>query len=463
MPRAARPAVLAALAALVATGPGPRGARAESSVIRDTRLENLGMTPALGRGFTPAISALHSICFDKMPTTTASYDFDYTFEELETKTRTTVRQQSLRTFEVDEFVREQTRETVIVDGTTRHHLHHLLAVLVVESYYASIDESQAELSKNALTLLSGGDVHGFFTGCGTHYIRSLSRRSFFLTMFSYTSTDTKRDRAFELRLEQQVRRFHGSSTGPAPEDHEQEKKFSEHARTRNLKVVTRAIGLPARNSSNLLPFDIASYKAAVKEAFKASQEPGAGRITAMEIMPWLSNTRVLVTLDLGAAGVDRKNWVERKRILSDNAEFYIELAAALQEMQTQVHRAEACRRELDQNVIEDGKVTPRFAGAKVLSHRTGARMPIEKLIDAVSDASIDRMRAMGLLWRHGADGKSGAAACLDELERDSLSGKYHNSIPTCEWQRVRLPNAGVIDEFCPPNIEEVGGGAGAHP
>lgn len=431
-------------------------ARADSLVVRDTRLTTSGGTPALGRGYTPAISSLHGVCFDRMPTTTASYDLDYTFEELEVTARgpAAVKRAELKTYEIDEFLRGNMRARTYAQGAATRHIHYLLATLIVDSYYASIDESLAELSRDGLKLLGAGDVHGFFTGCGTHYIRSLSRRSYFLTLFSYTASSSQRDRAFELRLEHQVRRFHAA---PSPSEQHAEQAFADQARSQDLRVVTRSIGLPSRKDANLLPLDLASYKQSVREAFKASQEPGAGRITAMEVVAWLSNPRVLVALDLGAAGADPSTWIERKRILADNAEFYIELVGALQQMNTQVHRAEACRRELDQTVMRGGTIAPRYAGARAISHRTGARRPLAELVDALSDASIDRMRAMGLAWRDGPDGKSGAQACMKELERTALSGRYHNSIPSCAWQRVVLPNAALIEELCPLNLEEAAG------
>lgn len=429
-------------------------ARAESLVVRDTRLTTTGGTPALGRGYTPAISALHGVCFDKMPMTTPSYDFDYAFEELEVTARgpAAVRRAELRLHEIDEFLRGNVRARTVGQGAGARHVHYLLATLIVESYYASIDEALAELSRDALSLLRTGDVHGFFTGCGTHYIRSLSRRSYFLTLFSYTASSTQRDQAFELRLEHQVRKFHAGSASPAEQAAEQ--VFADQARSQELRVVTRAMGLPGRKDANLLPFDLASYKQSVREAFKASQEPGAGRITAMEVSAWLASPRVLVALDLGAAGADPRTFIERKRILADNAEFYIELAGALQQMNTQVHRAEACRRELDQTVMAGTAIAPRYANASVISHRTGARRPLAELASALSDASIDRMRAVGLAWRDGPDGKSGAQACLKELERTALSGRYHNDIASCAWQRVVLPSAAMIDEHCPLNVEE---------
>jgi hypothetical protein len=383
------------------------------------------------------------VCFDKMPTTPASYDFDYVFEEIDQSTATSSRR-AARAAEIEEFVRDNTAHEV---AGAKEHVHHLLAVLSVESYYASLDEAAAELAQPALKLLTAGDVHGFFTACGTHYIRSLSRRSYFLTLFSYASAETTRDRAFELRLEQEVRKF------AAAGDAKQDQQFTDAVRAHSLRVVTRSIGLTARSNPNLLPFDLVSYKAGVKEAFLASQEPNAGRVVAMEITPWLSNTRVLVLLDAAAGATSREAVIERRRILADNSEFYIELVGALQQMNTQVHRAEACRRILDERVMDRRTIAPAYAGAQVVSHVSGGRLPLANLVEAVSDASIDRMRALVLGWRDGVDGKPGAQACMLELERTGLSGTYHNDIAACVWKRVQLPNAREVDEYCPPEIE----------
>jgi hypothetical protein len=415
---------------------------AESTVIRDTRLANLDATPSLGRGFTPAISALHGVCYDKMPTTPASYDLSFTFEELEASTRTA---RTARAVEIDDFVREHTAQAT----TGKLHFHHLLAVLTVDSYYASLDESGAELSQTALKLLGGGDVAGFFTSCGTHFIRSVSRRSHFVTLFSYTSTQKTRDRTFELQLQREVRKFRGGGAATRAEK-TRDGNFSEQVRSRNLRVVTRSIGLTARKNVHLLPFDLASYREGLKEAFLASQEPNAGRVVAMEVSPWLSNSRVAIAINLGSGRAEEQ--FERRRILSDNAEFYIELVGALQQMNTQIHRAEACRRLLDQEVMEGTAIASKHASAQVLSHRTGERMPLSRLVELVSDASIDRMRSIALGWRDGRDGQPGAQACMLELERTGLSTRYHNDIPACTWNRVSLPDVGVIDEYCPPNL-----------
>jgi hypothetical protein len=391
---------------------------------------------------------MHSVCFDEMPTTMASFDLEFTFDDLEVDTRTESHDATaVRDREVADFIRQNARSSKVVDARGTRYAHHLLATLTVDSYYSSIDEARAELSKDALELLRDGDVHAFFTGCGSHYIRSVNRRSYFLTIFTYTSNDRARDETFEVQLEQQVRRFHGdNATGDAAV----EQRFSENARAHELRIVTRSIGLTARKDANLIPFDLASYKDAVKDAFMASQDEHAGRVVSMEITPWLSNARVLVSID---GGRDRASWALRRRILSENAEFYIELWAATHEIETQVQRAEACRRELDQDVLDAGVIRATLRGAFATSHRSGETLRLATLVAAVSDANLDRMRAIARDWRLGADRKSGASACLGELERTGLSGVPYEDIPACDWQRIRLPAIEMIEEYCPPMIE----------
>lgn len=423
-------------------------ARAEITV---NETADLSVTPSLGRGYTPAISAYHAVCFDQMPTTRASFDFDYTFEEIETDAASVARRRGvLRTYEVEDFLGRNTRDRVVTVERNTRYLHYLLATLVVDSYYSAIDEARASISKDALALLRKGDLVSFVTSCGTHYVRGISRRSYFLTLFSYTTTDRRADQAFELEVESEVRRVR---TSPPPGKSEPDRGFGERARTRDLKIVTRSIGLVGQQSSTLLPFDLASYESAVKEAFKASQDELTGRITALEVQPWLENPQILALVDAIALPDRKVDWSERKRILSDNAEFYVELSRHLLDLTTQVHRAEACRQAVEDEAFADHVLRPEYAHATIIDQRTGERAPLATLLDAVSDANIDRMRAIGLAIRGGVDGKSGAAACMAELERSNLSGRFHNDIPACSWSREPLPGARVVRDFCPPHIE----------
>ena len=143
-------------------------------------------------------------------------------------------------------------------------------------------------------------------------------------------------------------------------------------------------------------------------------------------------------------------------VMDHNAEFYIELSRHLLDMTTEVHRAEACRQAVEDEAFKDHALRAEYKDATIINQRTGERAPLSLLVDATSDENIDKMRAIGLAIRGGADGKSGAAACMAELESTNLGGKFHNDIEACHWSREPLPGAHVIHEYCPPHIERPG-------
>jgi hypothetical protein len=418
-------------------------AAADPSVIRDSRLADLAVTPSLGRGYAASSNAMYSVCFDSLPTTSASFDFDYAFEELDA-TRVSTDD------EVQRFVRQNTRVTATGEGSAKKFVHYLLATLSVDSYYSSIDEGHAQLSRSAQDLLAGGDVLGFFASCGTEYIRSISRRSSFVTLFSYTSSEKKRDGKLELELQSAVR---GLDVDAQKSDAERsaERTLSDDAQAHDLKVTTRSIGLVAQTSSDLIPFDLASYKKAISEAFKAAQDEHVGRVTSLELTPWLANPTVLAAIDAGSGGGAASRF-ERHAVLSDNADYYLGLAARIDEMKGVHHRSEVCRAELEQHFLVDGKLPAALTDAKLQSHTGDATIPITTLIDALSD---DELAAQDTALRDFMQGKSageGADDCVGALEHD-LTRTPHDEIAACEHLTFpSIPSAQLVDDYCIPEL-----------
>lgn len=442
------PAVLAAAFAVAGR------AAADPAVIRDNRLTDLAVTPSLGRGYAPGPNAMYSVCFDVMPTTQASFDFDFAFEELSLDQRTlSTVSGRFRGSEVSEFLRANTRERSVQRKQTRHHVHYLLATLIVDSYYSSIDEGRSKLAEGAAALLQGGDALGFFTSCGTHYVRSIGRRSHFLTLFSYVSTDRRRDSAFERQLQQSVQRLDPDGVESAGERTDSA-KFSEEAKSRDLKIVSKSIGLVSQKSAHLIPFDLASYKAAVKAAFKASQSEFTGRVTAIEVTPWLANPVVLAALERGApaAATPATSRFQRKQILGDNAEFYLALVARMKEVELLVHKAGLCRQELDLHILVDGAIPAALSSAQVVNHRTGERRPLRALVDALSPDNLQRLADVE---REYTEGESGAGACVAQLEQSGLTSVPHEKIPACaKIASPVAPGASVIEDYCLPQLAD---------
>jgi hypothetical protein len=446
-----RTLLLLILASLVATS-----AAADPAVIREGRLYDLAVTPALGRGYSPSANSLHSICFDHFDTTTASYDFDYVFEEVEADRTVNASRNSLfLDSEVERFLKTNTREKSVVRDKQTFSVHYIMAILTIDSYYSAIDESKATLSANAITLLQRGDMLGFFSGCGTHYLRSISRRSYFLTLFSYTSSSATSDRSFERKLEQEVRRF-GTKDNLAATD---TSKFEEESKSHDLKIVSKAIGLLVQQTAKLLPTDLASYKESLKAAFLAAQNDFVGRITAIEITPWMTNPSVLALLDTTAPAPSPESTpaektpclcYARKQLLADNAEFYIAMSAQVNEARQTLHMARVCRADLERRVLNGDAIPPALAKAKLINHRTGEETLLAPLVEALTPANIDKLDAAVDEFENG---KNGVAECIKELEQGNLMGSSHLAIPACRSSgRSILPNAQLINDYCMPEI-----------
>lgn len=433
-------------------------AGADPTVIRDARIGDLGITPTLGRGYAPAGNTFQSVCFDTLPTTAASFDFDYSFEHVETDDRSLAKlDRRYRDAEVGAFVRSTTRQTSVVRKSSPRYLHYVLAALTVDSYYSSIDEGKAKLGEAALKLLRSGAVLDFFVGCGTHYVRSISRRSYFLSMFSYTSAKRERDGAFELELEESLRRLDIAGT-QSKADLSRQASLSEQASEHDLRIVTKSIGLRAETTTTLIPFDLPSYKDTLKQAFKASQDDMVGRITAMEIVPWAANPVFLATIDLSeqrTAGGAQLTRFERKQLLEGNAEFYVALSGVAQEDQDRVNRALVCKQELEQHILVNGAIPQELASAQLVNHRTGEHAPLAILVDAVSEAKLAALEAAQRAFAYGPDGSGGAAQCIAELDRGGLTTRAHRAIPACEAASHQLVRGGasvVVEDYCLPEL-----------
>lgn len=445
----ARGIAAAAVAAGIAASPAP----ARPDVIRDNRFDDLAIAPTLGRGYAVGANSLHSVCFESTATTAASFDFDFHFEELTyDQAARHARSERHRGARVDEFLRAHARtRTVTREGTT-HHVHYLLATLTVDSYYASLDEARAKLSASALALLESGDVLGFFTSCGTYYIRSLARQSQYLTLFRYTAASERRDHAFEEHLQRELRAF-AAGDAAATSRQETAARLAESASARGLEIVSRSIGLGAQSDATMVPFDLASYKEAVRQAFKASQHELAGRVIAAEVTPWLANPTVLAALDLAARQRGDATPYQRRMALAENAELYLALAARVQDAQHLLQKAYACSAELEQRVLVDGALPAHLARAEVIGRRSGARLPLATLVDAVSDANLARLAAVVRAFAVGGPDAPGAGECIRALEEAALVERSHDQIPACAAVAPpHLPGASVIDDYCLPQL-----------
>jgi hypothetical protein len=289
--------ILAVAATLAVT----RMASAGPSVIRDETLTDVGTTPVLGRGYSLATNTFQSICMKEIVKTKPSYDFKYKFEQ------------------VDESVAEELKRSGSVGGnfrgggfgvrvsakfdsrfaearTSTSSTVNILVSIDIDTYYASMDETRSELADTAVKLAQG-DLPAFFDACGMYYVRSLNRNSKIVAIFSFEEKSSSEAKSFAAELEAQVSGWGQSGGVTASINQETARK----AASKKLKITTHAFGLGKVEGTTLLAYDLETFRTAVLTAFKATQNEDVGRVTSIEIVPWVEHLQFQALL-LGTAG-----------------------------------------------------------------------------------------------------------------------------------------------------------------
>ena len=279
------------------------------TIIRDTRITDLALTPTLGRGYTIVTNTFQSKCMDNIALTDPSYDFQYKFESIDTNNAAHMKTAT-------SFGLEVPLEAVTVGGSasssvsldTTEHKHHIYVEINMDTYYASVDEARTRLSSSAGLLLTNNDIPGFFSSCGSYYVRSLGRNAKFISIYSYSDKSTKKDAAFESSLKVGVTGFGGGEASVSGE-------LMQQAGEKKLSIIARAYGLGKNEGASLISYDIETFKAAVKDAFISMQNPMTGKITTMEIVPWVENTEFQSMIALEKEVVDPKTGKKMLKII----------------------------------------------------------------------------------------------------------------------------------------------------
>ena len=94
-------------------------------------------------------------------------------------------------------------------------LPNIVVTLNMDTYYASVNEAGTPLSEASAALLEREDVPGFFSACGPYYVRGINRNSQFVSLFTYETTEEKRDYTFEAALKGEVQGFFGGKAAEA--------------------------------------------------------------------------------------------------------------------------------------------------------------------------------------------------------------------------------------------------------
>jgi hypothetical protein len=425
-------------------------AQAGPTLIRDSRIQDLSTTPVLGRGYSLSTNTFQSTCLKDVVITDPSYDFQYLFKEVESSSESSSdfavsANASYSYFWVSATV-ESSAKYASKRGQTAHNI---LVTLNMDTYYGSVNEAGTPLSDAAASLLTNHDILGFFSACGPYYTRGITRNAQFVSIFTYETKTSQRDAAFEAALQVQLRGFSGGNFGSSVSG-----SFSEQASSRNLTITSRGWGMGKDAEAALISYDLESFKGAIKHAFTSMQNPLTGRVTSIEVVPWVENSEFQNTLSLrGEDVIDGKEvpLYEKKDILTFNGEFLTEAERAARLRLNMYYKAKVCKNHIVGNYYQNGRLDDKVARRQLKNHRMAKPgITLAEMDTLLSDAEVQN------LWKAYEDfshkGKPNMTSCINELFADPATSMAPGTPP--------IPGTAGVEGLTPGVMPNMGLGRG---
>lgn len=482
---------------------GVYSAYAGPTTIKDNRITDTALTPVLGRGYSISTNTFQSLCLADVQTTEPSYDFDYSFRMYSDDSSSTKNAAAEISSEFNfnfgiqgggfggGVSAKSSSESSSSTTSTRQSSHVYVVVnLTVDTYYASVDEAKSPISDSARTLLENQDLPGFFASCGPYYVRSLGRRASYLSVFRFKSESSSTDSSFAYELANKIQGFgQGSYSGVSVEvgfgassGVSASSSFSRSMNRRETTIYSVARGLGKNEDASLIAYDLDTYKEAVKQAFISMQNANTGKVTTMEVVPWVENTdfQSLIALDTetvrdvaltGAAGnaeiteTQVPNY-KKKYLLNLNAEFLTELNRVDRMLLNNYYKAKTCRMTLDAkwkeapNNSEGGAVNradlvlmEKFADKQIVNHRTKQLAPLRDLDTYLTGDKIESLLTLEENFMYANDG---AGRCIDDLmqEPTTIFSSAYREFDSCKKVREKLAvvEGRMVGDFCMPDL-----------
>ncbi len=438
-----------------------------AALIQDDRVTQMGSSPVLGRGYSLATNTIQSTCLKNIQLTVPSYDFTYNYQEMDLFLEANQSSSSGKANLINPTFRKYLEQFGLQLSTKnlssklkeqKQRKNQIVVSIQVNSYYASIDESQSQLSESAARLIKNTDFISFFSSCGSYYIKSIVRNALFISVFEFLSTGTKEDNQFVKQLELNMKGLQLDVLRPEVYTIDfKEKSFSQLAEERSLTISTAAFGIGADSdrTSKLVSHNISTFRAALQDALHAMQNMRTGKVTSIEVIPWVENSNFqhLVKLDF-----------EEKRNLIQNAEFIAEIERIDRRLLNTYYKAKLCQKQIDSNWKQTvgGKriLKPIYAGRWVMNNRYNQEgIKLSDLDQLLSDNKVEQ-----LLQRHrqfmfgGKFWGKGAGICTRQLLQDQMLKKNYQELKSCRDLDSKLITHKdyVVDNHCLPVLYSSG-------
>ncbi|MBU3917917.1 hypothetical protein KKA14_20510, partial [bacterium] len=355
-----------------------------------------------------------------------------------------------------------------------HQLKNLLIRVEIRSYYYALDETKSTLSESAKQLLKNKEYVTFFNSCGQHYVRSVGSFSTYLALLQYRLTDNSTaDQAFVSRLEKGLFNFSG--------DNNPKEEFTQDAEARGMRVYVQAVGLSKGNLVNLIPVDIKQFRLTVQDTVKLMQDPNAGVISYMEVVPWVENPELssFMTSGMQKGG---EQFIKLQR-LEANSGLITEINRISNAQVEQFYIASMCEKILFESYMDETNrqfyenitmqknkssaitILRDIIKQKALSYdmektqfynlanvsKDDVYVSLREFIEYFAKNPPKNLFDENKNYLYGDGNNPGAISCIDELYREGLEKVDYRTIPSCVKALKQITSQTFfLNQYCLP-------------
>ncbi len=449
---------------------------ASPRLITDNRVENLNGFPSIGRGYNLHSNTLQSMCYNKVLKTKPTFDLNYEMDEVSVDFFNQVPEigkKRLGNINIHFFVKKYFKSREI-DSQQTYNLKNLLVRVEIRSYYYALDETKSVISDSAKRLLKNKEFVTFFNSCGQHYVRSVGSFSTYLALLQYRLTgNSTADQAFVSRLEKGLFNFSGENTA--------QKKLNQDAEARGMRVYVQAVGLSKGNLVNLIPVDVKQFRLTVQDTVKLMQDPNAGLISYIEVVPWVENPELtsFITSGMQQGG---EQFIKLQR-LEANSGVITEINRISNSQIEQFYIASMCEkilfenymdktnRQFYENITGQAKKSPTvlqltdIIAQKTLSYdmertlfynlanisKDDVYISLREFIEYFAKNPPRKLFEENRDYLYGTGGKEGAVQCIDELYKQGLEKTDYRTIPSCVNALKHIKTQSFfLNQYCLP-------------
>ena len=411
------------------------GGGAHAGGVNDNRLELFDGLPSLGRGYNIHRNTLHSVCFESVKAPDPVFDFYYDFDKVDADFIR--RLGGERNWAVDgellDFVQDHVSGDAAGKDPAASSQVNIIARITLESYHATLDESGSPVGKSARALVEEGRFTAFFNACGFFYVRSLRYSSTFMALFQFKQVSGEEDTQLERLLRTGLFEL---GAGARSEEMEQ------LAAALELKIFVRGAGLGrASKLANLVPTNLREFRQSIEAAAELMQAASSGRITSMDVAPWIEHPD-LRSAFFGKAAAAGESTFGRTQYMELNSQVITAINQARSRWLEQYYLASLCRNTLHTYYpVEKSEFSGQFDTIydpqRTLfenhHHPTevGRRITLQQFREYFEKYPPTTFLQRAEKFMSGSEGREGAEACVNALLKAGLDRADFTKLPSC--------------------------------